>query len=557
MENNIPKSWATSKICDIFDIIKEPGEIGKVPYLEIGNVNILEKNYEYTDKPSVKGCKVALRNDVIVSRVRPTRGAITKIIDAKIEVSSAFTIIRNNYKLADKYLFYFLAWNKDFYNYLGMNCTGTLYPSVSEHFIINYLLPVAPINEQVRIVNKLDTFNILLSEIKKRIDKIPLLLKRFHQSVLSHALSGKLTEEWRRKNKDFNANHFLLDIKSDRETKYLKELSLYKKKRSKKPTKDYEIEYKPNKKINTWATAKLENLIYIAGRIGWRGLKADEYTDEGPLFLSVYNLNYGDNVDYKDAYRISKERYIESPEIQLQNNDILLCKDGAGIGKIGIIDNLPEPATINSSLLLIRSREAFNPKFLFFLLKGPELQNLAKQRISGSATPHLFQKDIKEFKLDIPPLEEQDEIVNRIEKLFKLASNIEAHFKNAKIHIDNLHYSVFQKAFQGELITQNDNDEPADELLKRIREEKELFKLETKLIGKKKKERKMKTVFVPKTIIDILKEKKSKVEAKTLWKLSVHKDNIDDFYAEIKRLIEEGKIIEIDREGKKSFIKLI
>jgi type I restriction enzyme, S subunit len=474
MENNIPKGWVKVKIDEIYDIIKEQGEVGKIPYLEIGNVNIKNKSYSCTEKPSVKGCKISLKNDVLVSRVRPTRGAVAQIVDDEIEVSSAFTIIRNNYKLAEKYLFYYLAWNNEFYNYLGSNCTGTMYPTVAEQFILDFKIPLAPLSEQNRIVIKLDSLMEIIQHNKERLEKIPIILKRFRQSVLSAAVSGKLTEDWREKNDSIeSAFNFLLKVKANREKKYNEELATYKKKKSRKPIKDYEIEFEINERIDSWATAKLENLIYIAARIGWRGLKAEEYTKKGPLFLSVYNLNYGEIVDYRDAYRISKERYIESPEIQLRNKDILLCKDGAGIGKLGIVENLPEPATVNSSLLVIRGREVFIPKYFFYFLKGPNLQNLAQQRITGSATPHLFQKDIKEFILDIPPLEEQKEIVRRVEKMFALADTIEARYKKAKDYIDKLPQTVLAKAFRGELVPQDPNDEPAEKLLERIKKEKE------------------------------------------------------------------------------------
>ena len=102
-------------------------------------------------------------------------------------------------------------------------------------------------------------------------------------------------------------------------------------------------------KVKTWETKKLGDIAYLAGRIGWKGLTAKEYKTEGLLFVSVHSLNYGDSVDFRDAFHISQARYDESPEIMLRKNDILICKDGAGIGKLGIIRVLPSPATINSS----------------------------------------------------------------------------------------------------------------------------------------------------------------------------------------------------------------
>ncbi|HLG98889.1 MAG TPA: restriction endonuclease subunit S [Bryobacteraceae bacterium] len=164
-----------------------------------------------------------------------------------------------------------------------------------------------------------------------------------------------------------------------------------------------------------WAEIELEDHIYIAGRIGWRGLKAEEYTPTGPILISVPNLNYGDEVNFSKVYHISDSRYDESPEIKLQVGDTLLVKDGAGIGKLGYVADLPGKATVNSSLLVVRPRDQLlSHRYLFYYLKGPRFQEIALQRITGSTTPHLFQKDIKQFKILVPPLHEQGRIAGRI-----------------------------------------------------------------------------------------------------------------------------------------------
>ena len=248
-----------------------------------------------------------------------------------------------------------------------------------------------------------------------------------------------LTVDWREKNTIEPANNFLKKISEERKKNYEKESIRAKKEKRKKPKRDYEFFILgQNEEISTWMNVKLENLVYTAARIGWRGLKAEEYTKTGSLLLSVYNLNNGEYVDFTNVNHISIERYEESPEIQLQENDILLAKDGAGIGKIGIVKNLKELATVNSSLLVIRSEEAFIPKYLFYFLSGPQMQSIVKTKITGSATPHLFQRDIKEFILSIPLLEEQREIVRRIESYFELAGQIEKSVEEAKNRADKI-----------------------------------------------------------------------------------------------------------------------
>lgn len=137
------------------------------------------------------------------------------------------------------------------------------------------------------------------------------------------------------------------------------------------------FEYWSNNELpETWSETTIDKFIYIVGRIELKGVKAQEYTESGPLFLSVYNLNYA---DLSRTYHLSKERYDESPEIHLQNEDILLAKDGAWIGKLGYVKGLECKATINSSLLLIRAADFINPKFLFRFLEALQMQEIVKR----------------------------------------------------------------------------------------------------------------------------------------------------------------------------------
>ena len=202
-----------------------------------------------------------------------------------------------------------------------------------------------------------------------------------------------------------------------------------------------------------WQTKKLGELAELKGRIGWRGLTAKEYTQSGPLFLSVHSLNYGDYVDFRDAFHISEERYIESPEIMLQRDDVLICKDGAGIGKVGIIGELPDKATINSSLLLIRSGDSILPKFLYHCLSSPYFQQIVNSRLNGATTPHLYQRDITEFPVVLPPLPEQQRIVDILDEAFAgiavAKANAEKNLQNARALFESHLQAVFSQRGEG------------------------------------------------------------------------------------------------------------
>ena len=202
-----------------------------------------------------------------------------------------------------------------------------------------------------------------------------------------------------------------------------------------------------------WDVKPLSQLAQLHGRIGWRGLTAKEYTEQGPLFLSVHSLNYGDYVDYRDAFHISEERYIESPEIMLQSEDVLICKDGAGIGKVGIVGDLPAPATINSSLLLVRSGPNILSKFLYHCLTSPYFQNIVQSRLNGATTPHLYQRDIAEFPVILPPLEEQQRIVSILDEAFAGLASAQAHaarnLQNARALFESHLQAVFTQRGEG------------------------------------------------------------------------------------------------------------
>lgn len=143
----------------------------------------------------------------------------------------------------------------------------------------------------------------------------------------------------------------------------------------------------------------------------------------------------------------------------------MLAKDGAGIGKLGYIEGLQEEATINSSILLIRPGKVMLTKYLYYQLSGPKLQRIVRERITGSTTPHLFQRDIKGFELSIPPLEEQAVIVRRLDELISKEREAVTLAQSSLHHIEVLKKGNLDRAFKGQLGTSRPEDETALEML--------------------------------------------------------------------------------------------
>ena len=144
----------------------------------------------------------------------------------------------------------------------------------------------------------------------------------------------------------------------------------------------------------------------MKGRIGWQGLKANEFIDEGPYLVTGTDF-YNGSVNWNTCYHISEERYNEAPEIHVQNGDILITKDGT-IGKLAYIKNKPEKVSLNSHLLILRplSKDIEN-RYIYFALQSPAFEHYTGLVQSGTTMSSLSQEKIGNYKLALPSLLEQ------------------------------------------------------------------------------------------------------------------------------------------------------
>ncbi len=110
----------------------------------------------------------------------------------------------------------------------------------------------------------------------------------------------------------------------------------------------------------------------------------------------------------------------------------------------------------------------------------------------GQGKPGLNLDNIKNLDIHLPPLPEQQEIVRRVEALFKKADEIEARYKKARVFVDRLTQSILAKAFRGELVPQDPNDEPASVLLEKIKTEKGRLEEAKKMVTKQERSGKLK-----------------------------------------------------------------
>ena len=154
-----------------------------------------------------------------------------------------------------------------------------------------------------------------------------------------------------------------------------------------------------------WENLRLGDCAIIKGRLGWKSLKQEEYTEVGPSMIAGKHIKNG-VIDWGEVDHIPQWRYDESPEIMLENGDIIFSKDGS-LGNPALVSNLKGEATINSTMMLVRLDKRVSSQFFYQVLTSSVFQKLIYLKVSGSSIPHLFQADMQDFKFFAPCIEEQ------------------------------------------------------------------------------------------------------------------------------------------------------
>ena len=365
--------------------------------------------------------------------------------------------IRPNSKITNtKYLEYVLN-SQEVIIQIASHVKGSTRARINLSVVRCLSVPLAPLAEQKRIVEKLDQVLAQVDTIKARLDGIPAILKRFRQSVLAAAVSGKLTEEWRTLCLFSNIDSNSFELKYTIPENFPR----------------YEIP-------NTWVKSSIGNFCDF--QQGMQIAKSDRFQEAGENRLPIlrignYATGFTENVDYVD---ITYNSLIASED------DLILTRTGETRGLVltgfkGVFHNNTFRINYNDSLI--------TRSYLYFALQELRTQNYILEVSGRSAQPDLTHKKFGPCPISVPPLEEQTEIVRLVDQYFAFADTIEKQVQKAQQRVDKLTQSILAKAFRGELVPQNPDDEPADQLLKRIaaaRAESEALAKAAKKVGKKK-----------------------------------------------------------------------
>ncbi|HAS3608745.1 TPA: specificity determinant for hsdM and hsdR [Vibrio cholerae] len=445
----------------------------KEKYISHGRRSITKSGYDSCS------AKLMPKGTVLFSSRAPI--GYTVIAANEISTNQGFKSFVPVVGVNETYLYYYLRSIKHLAESLA---TGTTFKELSGKVAKTLPFPLAPFAEQTRIVEKLDEVLAQVDTIKARLDGIPAILKRFRQSVLAAAVSGKLTEEWRKNNSGQQIKPLLYEIETQREK--LKAAKLLKRSFGKHET----VDPQSNELPDGWEwvcfdqISDNENNALKAGPFG-SALKKSDCTDHGYRVYGQEQVIAGDETLV--SYYINEEKYQQLEACSVKSGDILISLVGT-IGKVLILSDKVESGIINPRLVKLSLNSEIQRKYIKAYLDSPLAWHFFNGFSHGGTMDILNLGILRKLPIALPPVEEQKETVRLVDQYFAFADTIEAQVKKAQARVDKLTQSILAKAFRGELVPQDPNDEPADKLLERIalaRKEAEALAKKAKKVGRK------------------------------------------------------------------------
>lgn len=349
-------------------------------------------------------------------------GSIGKLAITGIECATNQAIafcVPDTETIALRYLFYSILQSRDALNELGQ---GAGQQNISQTILKEFKIPLAPLAEQKRIAQKLDALLAQVDTLKARIDAIPALLKRFRQCVLQGASTGDLTASWATK-----------------------------------------------EGASKWISLRFRELLKDFR--GGASSRPSGETHGTPVLRSSAVRPM--SVNFKDVSHFDESMTLNPNDYALEGDLLFTRLSGSAefVGVCGRVKATPRvPTQFPDRLFCARLIDIrYAPYLEIFFSSQNYISHIGRNLKSSAGHQRITTETVKNAEIRLPSLEEQTEIVRRVEQLFAYADQLEAKVAAAQQRIDALTQSLLAKAFRGELVPQDPTDEPASVLLERIR----------------------------------------------------------------------------------------
>lgn len=335
-----------------------------------------------------------------------------------------------------------------------------------------------PLNEQRRIVAKLEALQARSRRAREALDAIPPLLEKLRQSILAAAFRGDLTKDWREKNPDVEpASELLKRIRVERRKKW-EEAELAKMKaKGKVPSDDrWKAKYKEPEPVDASGLPELPNGWCwgtwgdLSDWITYGFTRPMPHVVEGLPVVTAKHVK-ARTIDFQNAHRTTEAAFVAlSAKDMPAAGDLLITKDGT-LGRAAVVpDNVR--FCINQSVAVVWLRGSpMHREYLLAMAEAPFTQNAILSAAQGMAIQHLSVTDFARFPVPLAPLAEQGVVAERVEACLGVVGKASVISEQLAESLDSFNQSVLGKAFRGELVPQDPNDEPASVMLERVRAE--------------------------------------------------------------------------------------
>lgn len=573
MSNTLPKNWTISTLGEIslpsqYGFTAKAQHSGNTHYLrttDITSGSIDWNNVPFCDVNNDDLEKFKLYDgDILISRA----GSVGYSILVQNPKSSVFAsyLIRFRPLINSKYFSYYLN-TPQYWDLVKQESAGIAVQNLNASKLSNFTIPIAPINEQEKIVSKIDE---LFSELDNGIEELETAQKKlelYRQSLLKSAVEGELSKAWRETQTEISetGEQLLARILKERRERWEQEKLKEFAEKGKNPPKNWQDKYPEPVQPDTenlpqlpegWVWAKLEQLTTIGTGVTPLKSKSEYYTNGSIPWVTSGALN---EEFVGEASHYITELAVQECRLKLYPiGTLLVAMYGEGKTR-GKCSELTIAATINQAIAaLVFYNSALKVKNYIksYLLSSYEDM---RRQAAGGVQPNLNLQIIGNLDIPLPPFSEQIFINDKLENSIDLIENQSSSLKASLTLLNTQKRNILTAAFKGKLVPQAPNDEPAQVLLERIQQQREAEALVKKSSTKKRSTSKKtkKEVGMSQSILEILQQQSDWIsgqELATAFGLGGNSkiEEIEQFYEQLRALSLDDKImVKPDQQNKK------
>ncbi|MFB2920477.1 restriction endonuclease subunit S [Aerosakkonema funiforme] len=452
---------------------------GKYPFIQTGDVrnsNSVIKTYTQTYNEFGLAQSKLWDKDTLCITIAANIAETALLGIPACFPDSIVGFIAHNRICSVHYIHYFI---KSIKTKLDSYAPATAQKNINLNILRIVSVPLPPLPEQYRIVAKIEELFTELDAGVELLKKLKAKLKRYRQAVLKAAVEGNLTKEWREANQgELEPASMLLErILKQRREKWEAEQLAKMKAQGKTPKDDsWKLKYKEPVAPNTsdlselpdgwcWGTFDQASERVTVGHVG--SMK-NEYIESGVPFLRSQNVREN-RYDPEGLKFISPEFDKKLMKSSLQPGDLVVVRSGS-VGVCCVIPETLKKANC-SDLVIVKQPKVIDPYFGAFYMNSIARSRVNAQQV-GVALIHFNTQSMAAMPVPIPPFIEQLKIVEQVQRLLSVIDQLEKTIDFNLKRAEKLRQSILKQAFEGKLVPQDPNDEPAEKLLERIKAEK-------------------------------------------------------------------------------------